>query len=91
MFKKLDFSYLLNRKYATYKEVMQYKNCSREQALEIIQELVNDAIDKDLYVSIGKVTRVPMPVFIDYFNINPELAFRYHDSVYEFENRKRRC
>jgi hypothetical protein len=83
MLKMLDFFYLINKRWATSKDVKKYLNCSEEEAFSIIQVLQYEAKKKNLYMPKTKYIYVPMEIFVDYFHIDRKLQERYHNSLCE--------
>ena len=84
MLRMLDFFKLINKRWATYKDVKVYLKCSNEEAFYYMQVLQNEARKRNLYVPKTKMIYVPMKVFIDYFHIDINLQKRYHNSLCEF-------
>jgi len=84
MLKLLDFSNLINKRWATYKDVKEFLKCSNEEAFFIMQDLQCIAIKKNLSMPKTKNIYVPMVIFMDYFSIDPYRQKRYHNSLCEF-------
>lgn len=84
MIRKLDFFNIINKRWATYKDVMRFKNCTSDEAITIMQQLKSETKKRNLYMPKTDCIYVPMGVFIDYFQIDRNLQERYHNSLCEF-------
>jgi len=89
MLKQLDFFHLINKSCATKKDVKEFLKCSNYKSSCIMQELKSIALKNKLQLPKSKELSVPMQIFIDYFHINKDLVIRYHNSLMEFEYRRK--